>query len=52
MARINRSALTKLEIVRVASRLFLEQGYSATSAKAVCKELDMSPGNLTFYFPT
>lgn len=52
MARINRSALTKLEIVRVASRLFLEKGYSTTSAKAICQELDMSPGNLTFHFPT
>ena len=52
MARINKSALTKLEIIRVASKLFLEEGYSNTSIKMVCKELDMSPGNVTFYFAT
>lgn len=52
MARINKSALTKLEIIQVASRLFLTEGYSNTSIKMVCKELDMSPGNVTFYFPT
>lgn len=52
MARINKSALTKLEIIQVASRLFLTEGYSNTSIKMVCKELDMSPGNVTFYFPS
>lgn len=52
MARINKSALTKLEIIRAASRHFLESGYSNTSAKMICDELDMSTGNLTFYFPT
>ena len=43
---------TKHEIVRVASKLFLETGYSATSPKLVCEELDISTGNLTYYFPT
>lgn len=52
MARINKSELTKLEIIRVASKMFLEKGYSATSAKMVCNELGMSTGNLTFHFPT
>lgn len=52
MARINKSALTKLEIIQVASKLFLTDGYSNTSIKKVCQELDMSPGNVTFYFPT
>ena len=52
MARINKSALTKLEIIQVASKLFLTEGYSNTSIKMVCKELDMSPGNVTFYFPS
>ena len=52
MARISKSALTKLEIIRVASRLFLEKGYSATTIKAISSELEMSTGNLTFYFPT
>jgi len=36
----------------VASKLFLEKGYSNTSIKNICKELGMSPGNVTFYFPT
>ena len=52
MARINKSQLTKLEIIQVASDLFLEKGYSNTTAKAICNELGMSTGNLTFYFPT
>ena len=52
MARINKRALTRLEIVQVASRQFLEKGYSATTISAISKELDMSPGTLTFHFPT
>ena len=52
MARINRAELTRLEIIRVASKKFLENGYTATSIKEISKELDMSPGNLTFHFPT
>ncbi len=52
MSRINRSELTKLEIIRVAARMFLESGYTHTSVKAICNELGMSPGNLTFHFPT
>lgn len=52
MSRIDKRALTKLEIIRVASKLFLENGYSNTSIKSICNELDMSPGNVTFYFPT
>lgn len=50
MARINKSTLTKLEIIRVASRMFLEKGYTATTIKAISNELEMSTGNLTFYF--
>lgn len=52
MARINKSKLTRLEIIQVASHLFLEKGYSNTSVKAISNELDMSTGNLTFYFPS
>lgn len=52
MARIKKSQLTKLEIVQVAARKFLEKGYTNTSAKAICEELEMSTGNLTFYYPT
>lgn len=52
MARVSRNSLTKLQIVQVACKQFLEQGYSSTSVKAICSELEMSPGNLTFYYPT
>ena len=52
MSRIDKHALTKLEIIRVATRLFLEKGYTETTIKMICQELDMSPGNVTFYFHT
>lgn len=52
MARINKSALTKLEIVQESSRQILQKGYTAASITGISKVLDMSPGNLTFYYPT
>ena len=52
MAKINRADLTKLKIIQVATKKFLESGYSNTSLKAISDELGMSTGNLTFYFPT
>lgn len=52
MARINKSTLTRLEIVQEASKQFLEKGYTRTTVSAIGKELGMSSGNLTFYFPT
>ena len=52
MARIDKSKLTKLEIIQVATKKFIEKGFSNTSIKNICDELDMSTGNLTFYFPS
>lgn len=52
MARINRSELTKLEIIQAAAHHFLLNGYTNTSVKAICNDLNMSTGNLTFHFPT
>ncbi len=52
MARIDKHALTRTEIIKVASKNFLENGYSNTTIKSLSRELDMSPGNITFYFPT
>lgn len=52
MARINKSQLTRLEIIQVATRKFLENGFTDTSLKAISDELGMSTGNLTFYFPS
>lgn len=51
MARINRSTLTKLELIRYANKSFLEKGYSNTSINSIGKELNISPGNITFHFP-
>jgi len=52
MARINKSKLTKLEIINEATKQFLEKGYSNTTVSSIAKALEMSTGNLTFYFPT
>jgi len=52
VARISKSQLTKLEIVQVATRMFLERGYTKTTTAAICNELEMSKGNLTFHYPT
>ena len=52
MARIDKSALTKAEIISEATTQFLEKGYSNTTISAVAKALGMSPGNLTFHYPT
>ena len=51
MAR-TKTAITKYEIIQVASEFFFDVGYSATSPKLIASELHMSPGNLTYYFPT
>ena len=51
MAR-RRVNTTKYEIIQTATRLFLEKGPSATTPKLICDELDISTGNLTYYFPT
>lgn len=52
LARIGKSQLTRLEIIQVATRMFLERGYTNTTTKAISDELDMSKGNLTFHYPT
>lgn len=51
MAR-RRVNTTKYEIIRQATKLFMERGYSATTPKLICDALDISTGNLTYYFPT
>ena len=53
MCLARRSAnTTKLEIVRIATKMILEKGYTAATPKAVCEELNISTGNLTYHFPT
>ena len=43
---------TKYETIQVASKLFLEKSYTHTSVNTIAKELNISPGNLTYHFPT
>lgn len=43
---------TKSKIMRVATQMFLENGYSSTTVQAVSSELGISKGNFTFYFPS
>ncbi len=52
MSKFHKSKLTKLEIIKVATSLFLEVGYSKTSPKMIADELEISTGNLTYHFPT
>ena len=54
MPRVSKRAKkhTRLEIIRVAAKLFIENGYSKTTVKEISKTLEISPGNLTFYFST
>ncbi len=49
MKRVN---TTKLEIIQKASQMILENGYSATSVRAICSALDIGLGHMTFYFPS
>ena len=43
---------TKNKILRVSTTMFLEAGYSKTSPQMIAKELKVSTGNLTYYYPT
>lgn len=44
--------LTQVEIIQVASELFFEVGYTKTSPKMIAEKLDISTGNITYYFQT
>ena len=52
MIRVDRSELTRNEIIRVAANRFLNNGYSKTTVASMAKALNMSTGNMTFHFPT
>lgn len=51
MAR-KRQTTTKFEIIQVAAEFFFEKGVSLTSPKMIADELELSTGNITYYFPT
>lgn len=51
MSHINKKRPnTRLQIIQLAARLFIEDGYAATSLTKIGKMLDLSTGNITFYF--
>ena len=52
MIRVDRTELTRNEIIRVAANRFLNDGYTKTTVASMAKTLNMSTGNLTFHFPT
>lgn len=52
MAEFRKSKLIKHEIIKTATAMFLEVGYSKTSPQMIAKELGISTGNLTYHFPT
>ena len=52
LIRVDRSELTRNEIIRVAANRFLNDGYSKTTVASMAKSLGMSTGNMTFHFPT
>ena len=51
MARLKKQH-TKYEILQCATKLFLEKGYTDAYVTTIAKELQISLGNLTFWFPT
>ena len=52
MARNRKPTPTRAVIIKAASELFFEHGFSKTTSMALCQRADISSGNLTFYFPT
>ena len=52
MARKRNPTPTRATIIKAASELFFEKGFSKTTSAEVSKKADISTGNLTFYFPT
>ncbi|MBR6727891.1 MAG: TetR/AcrR family transcriptional regulator [Clostridia bacterium] len=51
MAR-RRINTTRCDIIKVSTKKFLTEGYSSTTLKMICDELEISKGNMTFYFHT
>ena len=52
MARTRKPSPMKAAIIKAASELFFEKGFSKTTSSELCRKLDIGTGNLTFYFPT
>ena len=52
MARTRQPSPMRAAIIKAASELFFEKGFSRTTSVELCKKIDIGTGNLTFYFPT
>ncbi len=52
MSRTKQPSLLRAKIVKAASELFFENGFSRTTSAELCKKIGIGTGNLTFYFPT
>jgi len=52
LARTKQPSLLRAKIVKAASELFFENGFSKTTSSELCAKVGMGTGNLTFYFPT
>ena len=52
MARKRSPSPMRAAIIKAASELFFEIGYSKTTPNAICEKADVGTGNLTYYFPT
>ena len=52
MARTKQPSLLRAKIIKAASELFFENGFSKTTSSELCAKVGMGTGNLTFYFPT
>lgn len=52
LARTKQPSFLRAKIVKLSSEMFFEKGFSKTSSLELSKKLNISTGNLTFYFPT
>ncbi len=52
MARYRKENPTRILIIKTATEMFFEQGFSKTTVAALSKKAGISTGNFTFHFPT
>lgn len=52
LAVMKKGKVMRLMIINAGIKLYLEEGFSNTTNKHICNQLDISTGQLTFYFPT
>ena len=43
---------TKSDMIKIATKMFITKGYSATTLRMIADELDTSAGHISFYFPS